>query len=124
MGFSLATGAASTATTKRLLLFPGATHVPALLDPGESPGGTFKAANAASSTTPMPTASLSLNCQFFMFLFWRSWVALVGFRRERGLMLFFPFLKFRGMVELVLGEAFEECLDAIEVPQSVAHQDN
>src|SRR5271165_3661484 len=31
--------------------------------------------------------------QFLVFLFCRSWIALVSFRRERGLMVFFPFLK-------------------------------
>ena len=33
--------------------------------------------------------------QFFMRLFSRSWIALVSFRRIRGLMVFFPFLKLR-----------------------------
>src|SRR5579864_4780781 len=31
---------------------------------------------------------------FFMPLFCRSWIALTSFRRERGLIVFFPFLKF------------------------------
>src|SRR5438132_3273609 len=30
---------------------------------------------------------------FFTFLFCRSWIALTSFRRERGLIVFFPFLK-------------------------------
>jgi hypothetical protein len=32
--------------------------------------------------------------QFFTFLFCRSWMALVSFRKVRGLMVFHPFLKF------------------------------
>src|SRR5438552_19050433 len=31
--------------------------------------------------------------QFFRFLFCSSWVAIISFRRERGLMVFFPRLK-------------------------------
>src|SRR4051794_10733626 len=33
--------------------------------------------------------------QFLRFLFCKSWIALVSFRKVRVLMVFFPFLKFR-----------------------------
>src|SRR5204863_2613016 len=39
-------------------------------------------------------AASTRDFQVFIFLFCRSWIALVSFRRERARMVFLPFLKF------------------------------
>src|SRR5262252_7535250 len=56
---------------------------------------------AAAIKTPSFRTSVGLHgsdgreheLKFFMFLFCSSWMAMVSFRRVRGLMVFFPFLK-------------------------------
>jgi hypothetical protein len=51
------------------------------------------------TTQPVPRShlltALPASPQFFMILFCRSWIATISFRSEPGLMLPFPFLKFR-----------------------------
>ena len=44
--------------------------------------------------TECQTATLSLYFDSLCFLFCRLWIAFVSFRKVRGLMVFFPFLKF------------------------------
>jgi hypothetical protein len=59
------------------------------LIPIESVQGIALRIHIANCGTSLPSLS-----QFFTSLFCRSWIALVSFRKVRGLMVFFPFLKF------------------------------
>jgi hypothetical protein len=46
-------------------------------------------------TFPVPTSTFfrSFRSQIFIFLFCRSWIALISLLRDRGLIVFFPLLK-------------------------------